>query len=174
MSAAVEETGIIPSIAALARVCGVARSTVQAWMRDPVFPTECDGGGYFLFDVGQWKGARDEAKRQRECIPELDDDLVPTAGVSPGLERFRNAKASLAELDLAERENKLVPIQTVEAGVIEICLSLRTCLEEIQRRFGADAHKLLDDTLREAERRIDELFGSDGEEGETDSMDEAA
>lgn len=171
MSRKSEATGVIPTIAGLARVCGVARSTVQQWMRDSKFPPELATGGYDLFAVGEWKGARDEATRQKQLLKGLEEDpLLVGEAASPQLERYRGAKASLAELDLAERERSLVPLESISSGMHEICLSLRGGLEELQRQHGTAAHKLMDDKLRDAESRIDELFGPDCRDGEEDSV----
>ena len=171
MGRAKEWNGNLATIAGLARACGVARSTVQEWMRDPTFPKEQDGVGWSLFEVGRWHGIRQVEKKQKENLTAAEGDplLVGDNG-SPGLERYRAAKASLAELDLAERENRLVDFETMRSVITTICLTLRGGLEELQRSCGPIAHKVMDDCLREAKVRIDELFGPDNREGEDECV----
>ncbi len=73
---------------------------------------------------------------------------------SAALERWRRAKASMAELDLQERRNQLLPLDKVHEALGRLCAIMRTAGETLQRQHGPDALKILDDALDDYERQI--------------------
>lgn len=162
--------GKVASISGLARACGVARTTVQAWMADPDFPEQLAGGGFDVFEVGLWKGAKDQAKRKPERIPGDEDPLL-ASGDSPGLERYRMAKAQLAELDLGRRQAELIPVEHLNAGLMALAGSYRRGVEQAQRLFGGEVVAIFKEALDGGEAAINQIFGTSNEEDEGNESD---
>lgn len=82
------------------------------------------------------------------------------AANSPALERYREERAKLARLDRLEREAELMPRVYVQEGLGRIAALLRGMGDVLQRTYGPDALRLLDETLDDAEREMERLFGS--------------
>ncbi len=74
------------------------------------------------------------------------------AVLSPALERQREARAKMAELELAEKEGELVNVAELHEQRTYGINKLRKCGEKLERRYGSGAKKILDDTLRDLER----------------------
>lgn len=149
--------GNVETLREVAEVAGVTPKTVGEWILKPDFPKD-DDGTYPLFDIGLWRQRQLTDRQPKPRQPSADEDPLLANGDSPGLERYRMAKAQLAEMDLAEREGKTLLVEAVRAGMAAICLPLRGTFEEIQRRFGPDALKVLNDALTTAERKINDQF----------------
>lgn len=149
----------------LAIACECALTTIANWKRSPDFPEPRDGL-YSVFLVGVWRGRKLETTTNKR--PGVDDDEMGDAD-SPGLERYRLAKAALAELDLAERQKTLLPADTVRDSVNAIALAFRQAGETLQRQFGVEAHAILESAVSEAEAQINDMFGSD--EHDSDGID---
>ena len=94
------------------------------------------------------------ANRHKLAGASGDDPLL--AGVnSPALERYRSARAKLAELDLQERENQLLPLDKVHDALSRLGSIMRLAGETLQRQFGPDALAIIDDALNDYESAID-------------------
>ncbi len=164
--------GKVPSISALARACGVARTTVQAWQADPEFPGQMDGGGFDVFEVGKWKGAKEEAKKPRLSG---DEDPLLASGDSPGLERYRMAKAQMAELDLGLRQGQLLPVEMLDVGLTALTDAYRRGIETAQRLYGSEIIPIFEESFARGKDVIDQHFGSHViEEGEADETTDGA
>jgi len=81
--------------------------------------------------------------RQQKADPLMD---VPSAD-SPALERYRAAKARLAELAYEQACRTVLPVAEVRAAVTNMTGPLRRASEELGRRFGADAQKIVNDAI---------------------------
>lgn len=81
-----------------------------------------------------------------DASPE-DRLLLASNPDSPALERWRDYKARIAELDYQQRLRTLVPMAELAEGLGIITSRLRTLGDRIQRRFGPDALDMLNDTL---------------------------
>lgn len=81
-----------------------------------------------------------------------------SATKSPALERYREERAKLVRLDRLEREAELLPRAYVQEGLARVAGLLRGMGEALQRAFGPDALRLLDETLDECEREVERLF----------------
>lgn len=102
---------------------------------------------------GEWKYGQD--------IGDEDAALLAAAGSdSPALERLREAKAKLAELDYLERTQQLVHIEHIRAGLGAIASRLRDMAEQAQRIIGPVAFDLIDEALTDCEKAIDVMYGS--------------
>lgn len=79
---------------------------------------------------------------------------------SPALERKREVEYQLRLRDLAERDGQLVSRDKVRTGLAAIVSILRHYGDQVQRQFGSDALDLLNDTLADAERTIEQQFST--------------
>lgn len=71
---------------------------------------------------------------------------------SPALERKREEDARIARLRRRTMEGQLADVALVREGLSRIALMLRRAAESIERRFGADAARILHDALDDADR----------------------
>jgi len=95
--------------------------------------------------------------------PSFGDDVdaeLMAGGDSPGLERYRNAKADLAEMDRDVRRGHLVPMAELEPVLTSFASVIRGTGDNLQRKFGPDAAEMLNAGVSEAVGTI-ESFLSD-------------
>lgn len=159
--------GWVGSVTNLAVAMEVSRQTAHDWVKKPDFP-EAVEGCYSVRRVAEWRLLRDqELERKRSgpapTSPNSDDPLL-NAGDSVGLERYRMAKAQLAELDLAEREKVMLSADAVHDGLAIIAQSFRKACEALQRKFGAEAFLILDESVKEAETKINDMFRDENDD----------
>ena len=102
------------------------------------------------------KGAVAAREADREAS---GGDPMLAGGDSPGLERFRMARAKIAELDLAARESSLIPRDKVHDGLGRLATIIRGAGESLQRQFGAEAQDVLDEVLADFDRERADTFG---------------
>jgi hypothetical protein len=91
-----------------------------------------------------------------------EQDPMLAEGDSPALERYRNAKADLAELEREERVRNLLPRQLVHSTLGELAELLRSTGDVLRKQFGKEAYSLLERMYDVFERRAGE-FAGDGE-----------
>lgn len=136
--------------AELCEVLGVSRKTVKELEADGL-PHAGDGRGktYWLPDCFSWLRDRWD---------------TGASVVSPALERFREARAKTAELDLEVRKKKFLPIATVAAFWAERVNEARVILQSAGQALGpqvvgleaAQVKELVDSHLRRACERMNE------------------
>lgn len=153
--------GWVGSVTNLAVAMDVSRQTAHGWLKKPDFPEAVDGT-YSVRQVAEWRLLRDQELERRRAGPAPadpnSDDPLLNAGDSVGLERYRMAKAQLAELDLAEREKVMLSAEAVHDGLAIISQAFRKACEAIQRKFGAEAFSILEESVKEAESQINDMF----------------
>lgn len=90
-----------------------------------------------------------------------DDVTLGAPTDSIGLERYRLARAAMAELDLAVRKGELVDVAANKEMLSRWAARLRRCGELLARKFGNDALAIQTDALADmhkiAEAFCDEL-----------------
>ena len=74
---------------------------------------------------------------------------------SPGLERFRLAKAAREEIRLERDRAQVVSLTAMRAVHVRMAALWRDTSERLGREFGPDAQGLLNETLEELEREIE-------------------
>lgn len=90
------------------------------------------------------------------------DDLIVAAGDSPNLERYRLAKAQLAELELEQKRRSLIPRDAARSVLGRIASLWRRYGERLGKRHGPEAVLSFNETFEEAKRVIDdELCGDE-------------
>lgn len=81
------------------------------------------------------------------------------------LEDYRSERARVERLRRMELEGTLVRAEVLHALLMQVSASLRKLGEQMQREFGAEAHRLLNEGLEECEREIEQIpeVGIDGD-----------
>lgn len=145
-----EQQWIAKSQSEVSRFCRVTVSAVRKWAADgmPGRP-----GRYDLSEIHAWRLERETRRRAASDDPLLD------GGDSPGLERYRQAKAALAELELAERESSLMSREKALTILGRFAAKIRRMGERLGKRFGADAAIMVNESLTECESDLNELGG---------------
>jgi phage terminase Nu1 subunit (DNA packaging protein) len=138
----------------VARFFGVSVDTVKNWAKQGM-PGKSPA--YPLDDIAQWL-RRDGPWQPHARHRGVDDELEDEAEVSEGLERYRLAKAALAELELAERQHQLVSVERIREGLLRWSVILKRAGERLRKRFGTDAHRVVTEALAECGRVIDDEF----------------
>ncbi len=87
-----------------------------------------------------------------------DDDLMSSDVSSPALERYREARAALARLDLLERKGVIVRRDRVRESLARIAAVMRTAAERIGRKFGPEAEQAILEMFADCERDIEQYF----------------
>ena len=92
----------------------------------------------------------------------VDSDELMNGGNSPALEQYRLVKTQLAQLELKEKQQTLLPRDGVLAGFNLVAGVLRSAGEAIQQQYGPEPYDILVEALDEAERTVAEAFGEPG------------
>ncbi len=92
-----------------------------------------------------------------------DTDADPMAGGegSPALERYRNAKADLAEMDIKVRSGELSDRAETRAGLMAIAAIFRNGGEAMEKAFGAVARIQFEQLIDDAVDEINRMFPGD-------------
>jgi hypothetical protein len=87
-----------------------------------------------------------------------DDELMSSDVPSPALERYREARAAMARLDLLERKGIIVRRDRIREALARIAAGMRIAAERLTREYGSEIGQELLDILTEAERDIEQYF----------------
>lgn len=135
---------------------GFSQALITRWITDPEFPGGREGP-WILSKVITWYRGK---KPAGPVVGEKSEDplLVGQAVDSPGLERYRQAKAALAELDLQERTGELISRDKTVA-ILERWTSIISGMSErLLRLYGPGSVAILDEALLECRHVIDHEF----------------
>lgn len=135
------------NVTQLAEFAGVSRQTIYDWMRLPGFPKAPDGS-VAKWDMCEWHLTRLDT-------PEPGGE-ESGGGDSPGLERYRMARAAQEEIKLGEMRKQFIDRAETHARLMEIAGLIRGCGEQLQREYGEDALQILDQMLIDVEQKMDE------------------
>lgn len=114
----------------LARYFRVAPRTIRRWQNYEGLPRRADGT-YMVADVLEWYVDRQTA---REGIPDLETARA----------RKTAAQARIAELEAAEREGRLMPIEMHGDRLAEVCGRIRERLLALPDRWALQLTDLED------------------------------
>jgi phage terminase Nu1 subunit (DNA packaging protein) len=142
------------SVTEIADFAGVARSTVYDWQKLPGYPSAPDGS-VALWDLCEWQVLR--------LAPLNDTDSDVANADSPGLERFRLARAGQEEIKLAQLRGHVMDREWMHGKLMEIASLIRGAGDQLQREYGADALQILDQTLDDIDRKIEEWSSAESE-----------
>lgn len=137
----------------VADFCGVSIDTVKGWAKQgmPGVP-----GAYDLSTIVRW--LRSSGPWRQYVRPEVDDPDLYGNVDSPGLERYRLAKAAIAELDLEERKGELLSREKARSALIRWAAVFRRLGDRMGKRFGAAAGRSVNDALSECQHIVDHEF----------------
>lgn len=137
---------------------GVSLDTVASWRKKGMPGTS---GRYDLAAILVW--LRSDGPWRSRGGSDLTggplDELIVAAGDSPNLERYRLARAQLAELELERQKGSLLPREKVRSGLGRFAAILRQLGERLGKRHGPDVFGSVNDALDDCQRVIDDEFG---------------
>ena len=152
--------------AALAAAVGVGRRTIADWQKKLGFPPRTKRG-WNIGRVMAW-----HATRTGEA------EMMEAGGPSPALERWREARAKLSELELARQQGLLVSAAVMQQGLQLFASTMRTVFGELRAQFGEEAYSIVADGLDLSEQQFRKLAreangdgASGGDAGEADADD---
>lgn len=107
----------------------------------------------------------DRARTRRGQKPDRPDELAEFAAwaapdaASPEMERYRRARADLAELQLAEKRGALYPADAWDAAMAVLAANLDRLGTDLERRCGAEVRMLLNETLSDISAETQRALG---------------
>ena len=140
----------------VALFCGVSLASVQGWAKQgmPGRP-----GAYDVQEVVQW--LRSVGPWRQHARPEEDDPDLAGGPDSPGLERYRLAKAAIAELELEQRKASLLSRDKARTALVRWASIIRRLGERLGKRYGPEATLTVNDALSECQLVVDHDFSGD-------------
>jgi hypothetical protein len=82
------------------------------------------------------------------------DDVLLSGDDSPSMERWRSARADLAEMERDAQRRNLIPRDELDAEGMKLAGCIRRAGDALARRFGNDAASILNEALDEWERGV--------------------
>ncbi len=93
---------------------------------------------------------------------ETDDELMSGNGAtSPALERYRRIKADREQIALNREEGHIIEAERLDRFHAEMAKIMRGACETLQKDFGSEAYRVLDEALAEADKIIPRIFGDE-------------
>lgn len=157
-----DERFIATSREELAMLFGRSVSLIQKWAAKGM-PGEV--GRYDLGEVLRW---REQQWEQRLAVASGDPLLVDPED-TPGLERYRLARAEHEELKVAKLRETMVAVDDVLGGLLRGMDFIRAAGDELQQRFGPDAHRVIDGAIDNAIRMFQDTMGDASDSGSADN-----
>lgn len=151
-----ERDWIAKSQPELSRAIGVPYDTIKGWCRRGL--SKDSPKGYSIAHVWNWYHTEGPGREK----PQAGDPLLEADGDSPGLERYRLAKAEHAELDLAERRKELISVAELRQLLGWLLSPIKACVERASimcPQFASD----FNDAMAEFTREVDKRFGDTGD-----------
>ena len=111
-----------------------------------------------LVEIAHW--CHDLLKEHGHKLQGSDDEAM-AGPATPQLERWRKAKADIAEMDRDRLRGDLIPRAEIHEGHVRLAARLRQFGEILQQRFGPYAYALLKDLLEDYQNDVDRLSGDD-------------
>ncbi|HVM76535.1 MAG TPA: hypothetical protein VMT75_12880 [Candidatus Saccharimonadales bacterium] len=102
-------------------------------------------------------------KAEQAAAAKADPMLAGPDDKSGGMERYRLARASQEELNLAVMKKELVNIKDLKRWLDLISSQIRGAGERLVRRFGNEAGDMLNEGLDAAEHHIEMMMKAEGE-----------
>lgn len=118
---------------------------------------------YVLPEISHWLRTDGPWKRFDRPEPSADDPLLAD-GDSPGLERYRLAKAKLAELDLEHRRGELIDKEKCSQLFGRWATVVRRMGDRLTKRFGIEANQVVVEAMDECQSIVKGSIGSDSDD----------
>jgi phage terminase Nu1 subunit (DNA packaging protein) len=146
-------------VAEMAEFAGVSEQAFRKWMTQPGFPVAPDGS-VCLWDLAVW---RDRMDRGSDIDGELGGDVD-----SPGLERYRLARAEQEEIKLQKMRGEYLPREDVHTALMETAAVMKSAGERVVRTFGNEVASIINSAWDEVIQRLESRFGDDSADAGTD------
>lgn len=140
------------SLGEVAQIYDVTEDTVKRW-RAQGMPGK--NREYILQDISRWIRAEGPWKPHRKA-DQPSDPLLVGSGDSPGLERYRLAKAEHAEIDLAVRRGTAVEREKIKNVLVMWASAWRRMAAQLVKKYPGIA-VFLDKAMKEFESIIGSL-----------------
>lgn len=145
--------------AELGRLFGVSRKTIHEWSGKAGFPRG-ESDKYSAFDVLVWY----LVAHSKQLVEKGSGDLAAgdpllSGENTPNLERYRGARADLAEMEVKRQEGNLLDRAVMREALGRAASHLRGAAKALERDFGDEAKRVLDDTLDEVGREFSKVLG---------------
>lgn len=88
-----------------------------------------------------------------------EDDVLLQGGSTPALELYREKKAALADLDLMERQNQLIPRDQARQVLGRMAMIQRNGGESLGKQFGPAALVMFNEILDDVAQEVNRFFG---------------
>ncbi len=106
------------------------------------------------------RGFHDFLSRHRHRLATVDsDEMQMRSGESPTLERWRLAKAKMAEIELEKKLETIIFLDSVRDSLITMAHVLRGVVEKLQRQFGQAAADVLNEAFEDLDRTYQVKYG---------------
>lgn len=148
----------IPSLRALATLVERSHTAVATWLRHPAWEWE---------RVPPWSPDDVEAmkvwaaavlKPDRSDPDAIADPLMVAGGNSPALERYRAARADMAELERDRIRGDLVRVAVIMETLRPFLTVLRRAGEQLRLKCGNDAVEIFNDSIQAASDHVAKLI----------------
>lgn len=124
----------------LQKIYGVTAAAISVWVKDGCPRTK--NNVYSLPDVVRW--------RERRIRRDRDEEDPKT--------QYLRVSARLKELDLAQKEGRLVSIPVIHQVHVRMSSIIRRVGERLGNRFGADAQIMLNEAIDEWDREAEQFI----------------
>lgn len=126
-----------------------------AWLVDRAARTFRDSGAP-RNDDGTYDASKVVEWIRAISAPAVEGDPLLSGADSPALERYRAARADLAEMDAAERRGQLVNMEEFFGWHSnEVSLPIRRAIEALQTRFGPEAAAIVAKAIDKADAAVE-------------------
>jgi hypothetical protein len=122
------------------KIYGVTAAAISVWVKDGCPRTK--NNVYSLPDVVRW--------RERRIRRDRDEEDPKT--------QYLRVSARLKELDLAQKEGRLVSIPVIHQVHVRMSSIIRGAGERLGNRFGADAQIMLNEAIDEWDREAEQFI----------------
>jgi hypothetical protein len=98
-------------------------------------------------------------EKAQAAKPEPSADPLMIGPASPALEEYRRERILMIRMERMEREGVLVPRKDLDPALDVLAGAYRRAGDVLQKRYGAEALKIVERAVKEAADRWGEMFG---------------
>lgn len=131
----------------VASIFSVSAAAVTKWSRDGC-PRK--GAHYNFPDVLQWR-------IEKLTVPKGMDPML-AGDNTPALERYRYAAAQLKEIDVAERQGVVIPLDDMREILGQFAIILKGVGETLGKNFGKEAQQIVNEGVDEFQAGLEKAL----------------
>jgi hypothetical protein len=102
----------------------------------------------------------DALVKERVADPVSEDPLL-VGGDSPALERYRAARAGMAEIELTDKQGQTVRLQLIRECIRPGITAMRSCGDSLVRRWGNECGDQFNEAVAAFEHAVLHALGSE-------------